>query len=98
VPRLFEDVTLLPTSRNFRLLFTDQFASLLGSNLTIVAVAYQVYQRSNSSLWVGLVSFIQLPLLIGGSLWGGALGDRFDRRTLLAGSDVLAPAVALGDC
>ena len=26
---------------------------------------------------------MQLPFLIGGSLWGGALGDRFDRRTLL---------------
>src|ERR1700677_1044800 len=69
--------------RNFRLLFLGQFVSILGSNLTIVAVAYQVYERTNSSFWVGLVSFIQLPLLIIGSLWGGALGDRFDRRTLL---------------
>jgi len=89
VPRLFVDVTPLRTSRNFRLLFIGQFASILGSNLTIVAVAYQVYQRTNSSLWVGIVSFIQLPLLIVGSLWGGALGDRFDRRTLLAGASLL---------
>jgi MFS family permease len=51
--------------------------------LTLVAVAYQVYQVTNSSLWVGVVSFIQLPVLIFGALWGGALGDRFDRRTLL---------------
>jgi ENTS family enterobactin (siderophore) exporter len=83
VPRLLVDVTPLRTSRNFRFLFLGQFVSLLGSNLTIVAVAYQVYERTGSSLWVGLVSFIQLPLLIIGSLWGGALGDRFDRRTLL---------------
>jgi MFS family permease len=83
VPRLLVDVTPLRTSRNFRLLFLGQFVSILGSNLTIVAVAYQVYERTGSSLWVGLVSFIQLPLLIIGSLWGGALGDRFDRRTLL---------------
>jgi MFS family permease len=83
VPRLLVDVTPLRTSRNFRLLFIGQFVSVLGSNLTIVAVAYQVYQRTGSSLWVGLVSFIQLPALIVGSLWGGALGDRFDRRTLL---------------
>jgi MFS family permease len=48
-----------------------------------------VYERTNSSLWVGVVSFIQLPLLISGSLWGGALGDRFDRRTLLALASVL---------
>ena len=88
MPRLLVDVTPLRTSRNFRLLFIGQFVSVLGSNLTIVAVAYQVYQRTGSSLWVGLVSFIQLPALIVGSLWGGALGDRFDRRTLLVWVDV----------
>ncbi len=35
---------------------------------------------------MGLASFIQLPFLIIGALWGGALGDRFDRRTLLVGA------------
>lgn len=89
VPRLLVDVTPLRTSRNFRLLFLGQLVSLLGSNLTIVAVAYQVYQETHSSLWVGVVSFIQLPLLIIGSLWGGALGDRFDRRTLLIGASFI---------
>ena len=84
--RLLVDTTPLRTSKNFRLLFLGQLVSLLGSNLTLVAVAYQVYQLTGSSLWVGLVSFIQLPLLIFGSLWGGALGDRFDRRTLLVGA------------
>jgi MFS family permease len=89
-------VTPLRTSRNFRLLFIGQFVSVLGSNLTVVAVAYQVYQRTNSSLWVGLVSFIQLPVLIVGSLWGGALGDRFDRRTLLIGATFLLGLLSLG--
>lgn len=89
MPRLLVDVTPLRTSRNFRLLFLGQLVSLLGSNLTIVAVAYQVYQETHSSLWVGVVSFIQLPLLITGSLWGGALGDRFDRRSLLIGASFI---------
>ena len=96
VPRLFVDVTPLRTSRDFRLLFIGQFVSVLGSNLTIVAVAYQVYQVTDSSLWVGLVSFIQLPVLIIGSLWGGALGDRFDRRTLLIGASFLLGLLSLG--
>ena len=96
VPRLFVDVTPLRTNRDFRLLFIGQFVSVLGSNLTIVAVAYQVYQVTNSSLWVGLVSFIQLPVLIIGSLWGGGLGDRFDRRTLLIGASFLLGLLSLG--
>lgn len=70
MPRRLVDVTPLRTSRNFRLLFVGQFVSLLGSNLTLVAVAYQVYRVTGSSLWVGLVSVIQLPIFVGGSLWG----------------------------
>jgi MFS family permease len=94
VPRLLVDVTPLRTSKDFRLLFVGQMVSLLGSNLTLVAVAYQVYQVTNSSLWVGIVSFIQLPLLIMGALWGGALGDRFDRRTLLIASTLLLAVIS----
>ena len=84
--RLFVDVSPLRASRNFRFLFVGQVVSLLGSNLTVVAVPYQVYRETHSSLWVGLASLIQLPFLIGGSLWGGALGDRIDQRTLMIAS------------
>ncbi len=63
-----------------------QLVSLLGSSLTIVAVPYQVYRETHSSLWVGLASLIQLPFLILGSLWGGAMGDRLNRRSLLVAS------------
>ena len=52
-----------------------QLVSLLGSNSTLAAVAYQVYQVTGSSLWVGLVNFI---LLILGSLWGGPLAGWTD--------------------
>ena len=89
--RLFVDVTPLRESRNFRLLFTGHLASMLGNQLTVVAIAYQVYQLTHSSLWVGLVSLFQLPFLIWGSLWGGALGDRTDKRRILSvGGGLLA--------
>ena len=93
MPRLLVDVSPLRANRDFRLLFSGQLVSLLGSNLTIVAVPYQVYRETHSSLWVGVASLIQLPFLIAGSLWGGALGDQRDKRTLLVlGSFVLALA------
>lgn len=85
------DLGPLRHNRNFRRLFVGQLISLLGSNLTVVAVPYQVYRDTHSSLWVGFASLVQLPLLIVGSLWGGALGDRLNRRTLLVVS-----AFALG--
>ncbi|HTB08940.1 MAG TPA: MFS transporter [Acidimicrobiales bacterium] len=95
MPRLLVDITPLRTSKDFRLLFIGQLVSLLGSNLTLVAVAYEVYQLTGSSLWVGVVSFIQLPLLIMGALWGGGLGDRFDRRTLILVATFLLGLISL---
>ena len=85
----------LRTSRNFRLLFAGQFISLLGSNLTIVAVPYQIYRETHSTLWLGLASLIQLPFLISGALWGGALGDRRDRRALLVGTSLILGALSV---
>ncbi len=85
------DISPLRESRSFRLLFTGHLASMLGNQLTIVAIAYQVYELTRSSLWVGLVSLFQLPFLIWGSLWGGAIGDRSDKRRILSiGGAVLA--------
>jgi len=83
VPRLLVDVRPLRENRNFRLLFSGQLVSLLGSNLTLVAIPFEVYLKTHSSLWVGLASLFQLPCLIAGALWGGAMGDRFDKKTLL---------------
>jgi MFS family permease len=91
VPRLLVDISPLRTSREFRFLYSGQMISLLGSNLTVVAVPYQVYFQTHSSLWVGLASLIQLPFLIVGALWGGAMGDRVDKRVLM-----LVSAVVLG--
>jgi MFS family permease len=91
VPRLLVDISPLRTNREFRFLYSGQMISLLGSNLTIVAVPYQVYAQTHSSLWVGLASLIQLPFLITGALWGGAMGDRVDKRVLM-----LISAVVLG--
>ncbi len=96
MPRLFVDTRPLRENRDFRLLYFGQLVSLLGSNLTIVAVPYQVYHETHSSLWVGLASGIQLPFLIAGSLWGGAMGDRLDKRTLLVLGSLVSALLSAG--
>lgn len=96
MPRVIVDTRPLRHNRDFRLLFFGQLVSLLGSNLTVVAVPFQVYQETHSSLWVGLASGIQLPFLIAGSLWGGAMGDRLDKRTLLVTGAFISAAVSGG--
>jgi len=90
------DLTPLRRHRDFRLLFFGQFVSFFGSMITYVAVQYQVYQLTSSSLLVGLLGTAQLiPLLLFG-LWGGAYADAMDRRRLLIGAEVLLTLVSAG--
>lgn len=96
MPRLLIDVRPLRENRDFRLLFSGQLVSLLGSNLTLVAIPFEVYQKTHSSLWVGLASLFQLPCLIAGALWGGAMGDRFDKRTLLVTGSIASALLSAG--
>jgi MFS family permease len=83
------DLTPLRRSRDFRGLLAGLGVSTLGTQLTQVAVPYQVYLLSHSSLDVGLASLAQLFPLIFGSLLGGSLVDSVDRRRLLLGVETL---------
>ena len=77
------DITPLRRSRDYRALISGLGVSVLGNQLTTVAVPFQVYAITRSSLMVGLVSLAQLFPLIFGSLLGGSLVDAVDRRKLL---------------
>jgi MFS family permease len=81
--RILVDTAPLRESRDFRLLFTGEIVGTLGAQLTTVAIPFQVYHLTRSSLQVGLVSVAQLVPLILGAFIGGSLGDAVDRRTLL---------------
>jgi MFS family permease len=86
VARLLVDTSPLRASRDFRLLFSGQLVSMLGNQITIVAVAYQVFRLTGSTFQVGAISLVSLPFLVGGSLAGGTVGDVVDKRKLLAWS------------
>jgi MFS family permease len=90
------DLGPLRESRDFRLLFFGQLVSMIGNQLTLVAIPYEVFTTTHSNLWVGTVSLLQLPLLVLGSLWGGAVGDRSDRRRILALSALALCATSAG--
>ena len=80
--RLFVDITPLRQSRDYRLLWLSQLATGGGRQIVVVAVPYQVYLLTHSSLAVGLLGLFQaVPIIVAG-LYGGALADRFDRRRL----------------
>ena len=77
------DIGPLKRHRDFRLLFFGQGVSFFGSMITYVALPYQAYQLSGSSLVVGLLSLAELGPLLVTAFVGGALADAFDRRRLV---------------
>jgi MFS family permease len=82
------DTGPLRRHRDFRLLFTGQIVSDLGSAFTSVALPYQIYHLTGSSLAVRLIGLVQLIPLILAALLGGALADTLNRRKLLIASEL----------
>ncbi len=68
---------------HFRRLWTANIVTVVGAQLTVVAVPAQLYAQTGSSAYVGLTGVFGLVPLIVFGLWGGALADVIDRRTLL---------------
>ena len=92
---LFADVSPLRHSRNFRRLWVGQTISAMGSQLTLVALAYQTFHLTHSTFMVGLLGFVGLVPLLAGSLWGGTLADAWDRKRVLTLTQ-FAMAIAVG--
>ncbi|MCU1495287.1 MAG: transporter [Acidimicrobiaceae bacterium] len=94
--RLLVDITPLRKFPQFRLLWSGFLVSSLGNQITVVAVPYQIYRLTHSSLDVGFVSLVQIGPLLVGSLVGGPIADSFDRRRLLMVTQVLLASTSLG--
>lgn len=77
------DTGPLRRHRDFRLLFIGQGFSMLGSMVTYVAVPFQAYDLTGSSLTVGLISLAELPAVLIVPFIGGAFADYVDRRRLV---------------
>ena len=84
--------------REFRLYFSAQAISVIGTWMQNVAQAWLVYRLTGSSLMLGVTSFAGLaPILLGG-LYGGVLADRISRHRLsvLSHRVAMLQAFALG--
>jgi MFS family permease len=84
--------------RGFRILWTGMTISLIGDGVTLVAIAWQVYQLSDAPTALGITMMaMSIPhvLLL---LFGGMVSDRFERRRVMLGADLVrcAALVAMG--
>ena len=81
--------------RNYRLFFSGQLVSLVGTWIQTVAQSWLVYRLTGSALLLGLVSFAaQLPVFLLATI-GGAFADRIDRRRVLLTTQSSSMVLAL---
>jgi MFS family permease len=98
-PKLREmavDTWPLRHSPPFRRLMVGQLISMVGRQVTVVALPYQVYLLTGSPLAVGMLGLAQAVPLLSMSLVGGAIADRVDRRRLLMVTQALLTLASLG--
>jgi MFS family permease len=81
--------------KNFRLYALGVLASLTGSLMQEIVVAWVAYQMTGSSFVLGSILFAyQLPMLLMG-IPGGWAADRFNRKKIIAITQVLALCVCV---
>ena len=76
------DLAPLRTSPEFRRLWIGRSLSGFGSQMTLVAVMFQVWQMTGSTIWTGAVGLAQAVPLIALGLFAGSIIDRRDRRRI----------------
>ena len=80
--------------RDFRVLWFGAFTSTVGNWMQQVAQSWLVFELTRSSFYLGLDYFFgQLPILLL-TLIGGVVADRYDRRYVLLGSQLVQMATA----
>ncbi|MGA7730992.1 MAG: MFS transporter [Chloroflexia bacterium] len=81
--------------RNFRLFWTGQMISLVGTWMQMVARGWLVLELTHSPFWLGMVGFANsVPVLLL-SLWTGELADKFSKRTLIIWTQVISMLASL---
>lgn len=81
--------------RNFRLFFSGQSVSLVGTWIQQVAMSWLVYRLSGSPFLLGLTAFASMAPIMFFAPFGGLIADRVDRRLLLIVTQTLALVHAL---
>lgn len=78
------DISPLRDSVPYRALWVGQLLSQIGTQMRFVAVPYQVFNITGSTIAVGLIGLVEVIPLVVFSVAGGALADSVDRKRLVA--------------
>ena len=89
------DFTPLKVSADFRRLFVGQAISEFGTQITFVAVPFQVYFLTRSTAMVGLLALFEVIPLIVLPIVGGTIADALERRRMLMVAHALTAVLSI---
>jgi MFS family permease len=89
------DLTPLRVSADFRRMFVGQAISEFGTQITFVAVPFQVYERTRSTAMVGLLALCEVLPLVVLPIVGGAIADAVERRRFLMIAQAITAALSI---
>ncbi len=69
--------------RNFRLFFSGQLISLIGTWMQNTAQGWLVYQLTGSKMLLGVVAAVGSAPMMLFSVWGGSVADRHSKRRIV---------------
>lgn len=82
--------------RNYRLFFSGQLISVIGTWIQQLAMSWLVYRLTGSAWLLGVTAFAGQIAMLALAPFGGLWADRVDRRKLLLATQVLAMLQGLG--
>ena len=71
-------------NRNFLLYLVGRFVASLGQQMLTVAVGWELYERTHSTLALGLVGLTQMAPMVLFTLPAGHLADTYNRKRIIA--------------
>lgn len=89
------DLTPLRASADFRRMFVGQAISEFGTQITFVAVPFQVYTITRSTAMVGLLALCEALPLVVLPIVGGAIADAIERRRFLMAAQAITAALSV---
>ena len=78
-----------------RRLALGRLVSFSGRSAAYIALVAAIYGETGSALWVSAAIFSSVVASVVSAPFAGWIGDRYDRRGVLIGSDIAAAAVSL---
>ena len=89
------DVAPVRLDPEYRRLWASSLVGTLGRQMVLVALPFELWQLTHSSLSIGLLAIVQLVPILTFALGGGAVADAVDRRRLLTVTTILLASTSV---